>query len=128
MKTLRLELPEDSGVVIKNIAGIFKRQVESRCDAKVLVSGKAPLTVELAVEPGIGSEGFRIADGKDGVVRILGNDERGVLYGVGKFGCIKINSIARRIGKTFFFQSLNKSNLFFYMFGRFSESARVGDV
>ena len=80
-----LTLPEQAGTVMRNIARIFTRQVESRCGAKVVTNGRAPLTVELAVEKGIGAEGFRIADGKDGGVRIIGNDERGVLYGVGKF-------------------------------------------
>lgn len=84
-KTVRLVLPEGIGPVMKNIAVVFARQVESRCDAKVVMNGKALLTVELAVEPGIGAEGFKVADGKDGAVRIIGNDERGVLYGVGKF-------------------------------------------
>jgi hypothetical protein len=82
---LRIVLPKNSGPVIKNIARVFTRQVESRCGVKVTTSGKAPLTVELAIEPGIGAEGFIIADGKDGAVRIIGNDERGLLYGVGKF-------------------------------------------
>jgi hypothetical protein len=45
----------------------------------------APLTVELAVAPGIGSEGYRIENRQGGGVRIVGNDERGVLYGAGKF-------------------------------------------
>lgn len=38
----------------------------------------------LAIDPTIGPEGFRIEDAPDGV-RIVGNDERGVIYGVGKF-------------------------------------------
>ena len=70
---------------MKNIAGIFTRQVESRCGAKVCKKGMASLAIELAIEPGIGAEGFTIADGKDGGVRIAGNDERGLLYGVGTF-------------------------------------------
>ena len=43
------------------------------------------LRVELSIEPGIGAEGFRISGGPPGAIRIAGNDERGVLYGVGKF-------------------------------------------
>lgn len=39
----------------------------------------------LAVEPGIGQEGYRISDDADGAVRIAGNDERGMLYGIGRF-------------------------------------------
>ena len=46
---------------------------------------RGALRVELAVQPGIGVEGFTIADVKPGVIRIAGNDLRGVLYGVGKF-------------------------------------------
>ena len=43
------------------------------------------MQVELAVTPGIATEGFTIADVKPGVIRIAGGDQRGVLYGVGKF-------------------------------------------
>ncbi len=75
----------DSAVVLKNIAGIFTRQVQQRCEGKVVTEGDAPLTVELAVAEGIGKEGFRIEDRQGGGVRIVGNDVRGVLYGVGKF-------------------------------------------
>jgi hypothetical protein len=59
--------------------------VERRCSARVISDGPAHFTLELAVELGIGKEGFKIADGPHGAVRIVGNDERGVLYGVGKF-------------------------------------------
>jgi hypothetical protein len=38
----------------------------------------------LDIQPGIGPEGFRL-EGTDGQTRIVGNDERGLLYGVGKF-------------------------------------------
>lgn len=40
--------------------------------------------VILGICPGIGAEGFRIEDGGDGRARIVGNDENGLLYGVGK--------------------------------------------
>jgi len=87
-KTVRsvcIRLPKDAGPVLKNIARLFTRQVQQRCNVKTKVNGDAALNIELAIEPGIGVEGFRIADGKGGIVRIIGNDERGVLYGVGKF-------------------------------------------
>jgi hypothetical protein len=64
---------------------VFVRQIQQRCDAKVITTGDAPLTVELTIASGIGAEGFRIEDRPNGGVRIVGNDERGVLYGVGKF-------------------------------------------
>lgn len=85
VKSIRLVLPPNSSPVVENIGRVFTRQIQSRCDAKVINQGEAPLTVELAIEPGIGAEGFKIADGADGTVRIIGNDARGVLYGVGKF-------------------------------------------
>lgn len=85
VKSIRVVLPEDSDPVMRNISAVFARQVQARCDARVVMEGDAPLTVELAVEPGIGVEGFRIAEGKPGKIRIVGNDKRGVLYGIGKF-------------------------------------------
>ncbi len=85
VKSVRLILPPHPDAVVANIGRVFARQIESRCDAKVALEGDAPLTVELAVEPGIGEEGFKIADGAAGTVRICGNDARGLLYGAGKF-------------------------------------------
>ena len=84
-KSVRLVLPSGPGPVVGNVARVFARQVQQRCEAKVITTGDAPLTVELAMAPGIGAEGFRIEDRPGGGVRIVGNDERGVLYGVGKF-------------------------------------------
>ena len=84
-KTISIVLPKNSGPVMQNIASVFTRRVEERCDAKVSLSGKAEMKVELLIEAGIGAEGYRITDGKKGSIRIIGNDQRGVLYGVGKF-------------------------------------------
>jgi hypothetical protein len=83
--SLRLVLPMEVDPVIENIANVFKRQIQSRCNAQVNTKGDAPLAVEFAVEPGIGTEGFKISDGRNGSVRIIGNDNRGLLYGVGKY-------------------------------------------
>ena len=84
VKGVRLMLPAQSGPVVENIGKVFARQVQQRCEARVITDCDAPLTVELAIAPGIGAEGFRIED-RPGGVRIVGNDERGLLYGVGKF-------------------------------------------
>ncbi len=84
-KAVRLVVPSESGSVVGNVGRVFARQVQQRCDAKVITTGDAPLTVELTIASGIGAEGFRIEDRPGGGVRIVGNDERGVLYGVGKF-------------------------------------------
>jgi len=83
-KSVRLVLPPKPGPVVENVGRVFARQIQQRCEAKVITVGDAPLTVELAIAPGIGVEGFRVED-RPGGVRIAGNDERGLLYGVGKF-------------------------------------------
>jgi len=85
VKYVRLTLPPDSSPVVRNLGAVLTRQIQDRCAATVITEGNAPLTVELAVEKGIGAEGYRIEDRKDGGVRIVGNDERGLVAGVGKF-------------------------------------------
>jgi hypothetical protein len=62
VKSLRLILPPKPGPLIENIGRVFARQVESHCEARVLFKKAAPLTLELAIEPGIGTEGFSIAN------------------------------------------------------------------
>jgi hypothetical protein len=83
-KSVRLVLPPKPGPVVENVGRVFARQIQQRCEARVITSGDAPLTVELTVTPSLGAEGYRIED-RPGGVRIVGNDERGLLYGVGKF-------------------------------------------
>jgi hypothetical protein len=83
--SIRVVLPPNAGSVAKRVGEVFSRQITQRCDAKVDISGNAELHVELAIEPGIGAEGYRIADGPAKSIRIIGNDDRGLLYGVGKF-------------------------------------------
>ena len=62
VKSVRLILPSRPGPVVENTGKVFTRQVQQRCEAKVVTGGKAPLTVELAVEKGIGAEGYRIEE------------------------------------------------------------------
>ncbi len=85
VKVVRLALPPQADPVVEHIGRVFARLVESRSGAKVVRQGDAALAVELAFEPGIGAEGFRIADGGSGTVRISASDRRGLLYGAGKF-------------------------------------------
>ncbi len=54
--------------------------LESRAATRPWIAGP----VELGLDPGIGTEGYRIEDGNPGT-RILGNDERGLIFGVGRF-------------------------------------------
>lgn len=85
VRSIRVVLPANPGEIIQRAASILERQIRSRCDAKVVPDGESAYAIELGVDPGFGSEGYKILDGASGRVRILGNDERGVLYGVGKF-------------------------------------------
>jgi hypothetical protein len=85
VESVRLVLPENPGAITRRAAGILARQIAERCDAKVVTAGEAAFSIELGVEPGFGTEGYEIADGPSGSVRIVGNDERGLLYGIGKF-------------------------------------------
>jgi len=81
---VQVTLPRGAGPVLTNIASLFGRQLQRRCGATLARDGSAPFTLELAIEPEIGKEAFRITDGPQGGIRIAGNDERGMLYGVGK--------------------------------------------
>ncbi len=82
---IRVMVPAGASPVVTSIVRVFARQVAQRCSANVITSGAAPLVVDLALTPGIGTEAFRIDDRPGGGVRISGNDDRALLYGVGKF-------------------------------------------
>lgn len=84
VRTVRVVLHQEARESLQHIVRVFARQVAQRCEARVVTDGEAPLTIELAIAPGIGADGFRIEDRPGGGVRILGDDIRGVLYGVGK--------------------------------------------
>ena len=49
VKSVRLILPKRPGPVVENTGKVFARQVQQRCEAKVVMSGKVPLTVEMAM-------------------------------------------------------------------------------
>jgi len=83
--SIRLILPPNPSPIAAKAGELFKRQVSQRCGAKVVNSGPADVTIELMIAPGIGWEGFTIANHSAGGIRIMGNDDRGLLYGVGKF-------------------------------------------
>ncbi|MBT9150709.1 MAG: hypothetical protein DDT40_00886 [candidate division WS2 bacterium] len=83
-KSILLQLPSRQSSVIDRIVTVFCRQIKNRCGAQVLMSGKGELT-KFEIKKGIGEEGFKIEDRENGGVRIIGDNERGLLYGVGKF-------------------------------------------
>jgi hypothetical protein len=84
MRSIQLILPPNPSQTVEHIARVFTRQVQQRTGI-VAQATPAEFSVELCLTPSIGVEGYRIEDGAEGGVRICGNDERGLLYGVGKF-------------------------------------------
>lgn len=81
---VRVLVPPEIGPVGRTVARVFARQVEQRCDARVVTDGDVLFILELATERGLAPESFRISD-RAGGVRVTAGDERGLLYGVGKF-------------------------------------------
>lgn len=78
-------LPPDAGSVARRAGDILSWQITNRCGAQVVPVDQAKLCIELTVASGIGQEGYQIVDGPDGSLRIVGNDDPGLVYGVGKF-------------------------------------------
>jgi hypothetical protein len=83
--SIRVKMPAPRSPVVDNTVDLLRRQIETRCATRVKTFGTGDFTIELTLSEGIGKEGFRIENGADGAVRIIGNDERGLLYGIGKF-------------------------------------------
>jgi hypothetical protein len=73
----------DNNPVIEHMVSISSLRIAERCGAKVGEKDDNTLKIILDIEKGIGSEGFIIED-VEGGVKVTGNDERGLLYGVGK--------------------------------------------
>jgi hypothetical protein len=85
VKSIAIKLPKDGGKVLKNIASVFVRRIEQRSGAKVFIGTAGELKIDLSINTGIGKDGFIIANSKNGGICIMGNNERGILYGIGKF-------------------------------------------
>jgi len=62
-------------------SSLLLRAITERCGP----STECDRAIILAIEPGIGAEGYRISDAPDGGIVIAGNDGRGLIYGVGRF-------------------------------------------
>lgn len=85
VKQVRVVLPADANEQLAEVVRVFARQVAQRCPARVVTRGEAPLTITLALDPALKPEGFRIRDVAPGNIEVAGQNERGVLYGLGKF-------------------------------------------
>lgn len=83
MRRVEVRLPAASSAVVERIYAVFSRVIHER-------TGIAPTRskggkIVFGLRAGLGTEGYEIADGKNGEILITGNDERGLLYGVGAF-------------------------------------------
>ncbi|MEN6372510.1 MAG: hypothetical protein ABFD64_10920 [Armatimonadota bacterium] len=85
VKTIHIHLPNETSRITDNVAAILARRIEERSGVWVVNDSTGDFQVYLEVEQGVGPEGYTISDVPDGGIRITGNDERGLLYGVGKF-------------------------------------------
>jgi hypothetical protein len=62
---------------------LLRRTIRERSGVPVATAHNADVVLD--IRPGVGREGFSIEGDPGGDVRIVGNDERGLIYGVGKF-------------------------------------------
>lgn len=81
--TVHLVLPNPDLPLYQRLAALVTRQFNERAGVVVsCMQGEYRLLLDQ--QPGIGAEGYCIEDAPGGV-RIVGNDARGLLYGIGKF-------------------------------------------
>lgn len=72
--------------LIESALRLLGRHLRERSGVEAVAGGAREAALCLELQPGSGAEGFRIeADAASGRHRIIGHDERGLLYGVGKF-------------------------------------------
>ena len=70
--------------LVEKAVSLLAQRLAERGGPRVMVRHGAPADLVLDIQPGPGAEGFRIEDAPGGA-RIVGHDERGLLYGVGKY-------------------------------------------
>jgi hypothetical protein len=83
-KYVQVSVPGKTDLAMKHTVSIFAARIAERSGARVVSGNIKALNVVLKIDSGIGIEGFKIEDTVGGV-KITGNDDRGLLYGVGKF-------------------------------------------
>lgn len=66
------------------VAALVAREIRERCGYEAPDKPTRPPVIELSIQPGGPPEGFEIASGSAGVVRVIGSDRLGLLYGAGK--------------------------------------------
>jgi len=82
-KTICIRQAAGGDAVAERAGELLERVIRERT-GEAPVAGAPDFTVHMAVDPGVGEEGFRIEDAEDGV-RVVGDDGPGLIYGVGRF-------------------------------------------
>jgi len=85
VKSAALVLPERPDAFTLRASQILQRQITRRCAATFTNSGVVDLKIELALQPDIDQESYRLSDRPGGTILIEGGDMRGLIYGIGKF-------------------------------------------
>jgi len=83
LRQVEVRLPDNPGAVVERIYSVFSRVIQERTGIEPSRSKDGKIVFGLRA--GLGEEGYEIADGENGEILITGNDERGLLYGVGAF-------------------------------------------
>jgi len=84
-QTLTVDCRTSNTQLVNKSVDLLARTLRERSNVAVSRNGHGPAGLVLDVQPGPGTEGYRIESGPGGAMRITGNDERGLLYGIGRF-------------------------------------------
>ncbi len=85
VRSIFIDAQTPESPLVKKAAEILRREIDVRCGAAICTDKPGEATVILSTRTGVGEQGFNINDAPGGAVSIVGNDDRGLLYGVGKF-------------------------------------------
>jgi len=83
----RLRIETKRTPLVEKTAALFTRALAERAGLAVTAAadGASPADLTLTIGPGPGTDGFAIAPDGRGGWTVTGHDERGLLYGVGRF-------------------------------------------
>ena len=84
VRQIHVQLPDPSNPQQQRLAAIVRRQIESRCDARV-GDGAGALTIQFELDANLKPESFEIRGNDEQSVVIAGGDQLGMLYGAGRF-------------------------------------------
>lgn len=86
MQLFKICYPAVVSPILENLKPITMRVMgERRWPIPDFVGADELADLELVLDAGIPPEGFRIESGANGLIRIVASDDRGLIYGMGKF-------------------------------------------